>query len=355
MSKEIKTGLVLGKFMPFHQGHELLIRFARHYVDRLFIVVDSVPKIRYGGEHISGSVRANWIKQSFPDAEVFYISKITPQKPGEHPDFWNIWKKILLDIVPVRPDYLFASEKYGFPLAGVLGAKFIPVDIDREMIRISGTEIRRDLNKYWNYLTPAVKNDFILRVCVFGPESTGKTTLSKALARHLKTVFVPEHARFHLEEYIKAAKNTGKEYKIRFEDMMEIALGQAALEDTLIFKANKVLVCDTDILMTVVWSKWFFGQADKKLLTLAKNRNYDLYLLTKPDISWKKDSIRYFPKQKERGQFFKDCVKVLQENKREYKVIGGNGKRRIKSAIRAINELLKKKFNYRYFAAKLKK
>lgn len=355
MAKKIKTGLVLGKFMPFHQGHELLIRFAQHYVNRLFVVVDKVPDARYKDKYIPGPTRVNWIKQTFPGVEVFYISKITPQEPSEHPDFWNVWKKILLDLVPIKPDYLFASEKYGFPLAKILRAKFIPVDVDREMVRVSGTAIRKNFNKYWEYLTAAAKKDFMLRICVFGPESTGKTILAKALAKHFKTVFVPEHARVHLEKYIEAAKSMGKEHKIKFGDMLEIAAGQLALEDALTFKANKILVCDTDALMTVVWSRWLFGKADKRLLALAKKRNYDLYLLAKPDIAWKGDDVRYFPKQKERERFFEDCVKILRENKREYEVIGGKGRQRTKNAIRAVERLFKKKFNYRYFVEKLKK
>ena len=353
--KRIKTGVVLGKFMPFHQGHELLIRFAMHYVDRLFVVVDRVPEKNYKEDYISGLVRINWLKQTFPGVEVLYISKIMPQEPSEHPQFWDIWRKTLADILPVKPDYLFASEQYGFRLAEVLGAKFIPVDVNREMLGVSGTAIRNNLGKYWDYLTSAAKKDFTLKVCIFGPESTGKSTLAKSLADRFKTVWVPEHARFHLEEYMEAARRKGKAHDIQFEDMLEIATGQLALEESQVGKANRLLVCDTDALITVVWSKWFFGRADRRLLQLAKNQNYDLYLVTKPDIAWKKDSIRYFPKQKEREIFFKDCIKILKDNRRGYVIINGSGKRRIGNAVKAVQKLMKEKFNYRYFARKLPK
>ena len=72
----------------------------------------------------------------------------------------------------------------------------------------------------WDYLSDAAKPDLLTRICIFGPESTGKTTLAKQLAEHFKTTWVSEYARLLIEAAGDAKK----------EDMLRIAKGQLALE-----------------------------------------------------------------------------------------------------------------------------
>ena len=76
----------------------------------------------------------------------------------------------------------------------------------------------------------------ILKVVVFGPESTGKTTLAKALASHYQTEWVPEYAREYLQEKWDRTRQT-----CRPEDLPPIASGQIALENTLTRSANRVV------------------------------------------------------------------------------------------------------------------
>ena len=75
------TGIVLGKFMPPHTGHMHLIDFARHYVSRLAIVMDTLPT-----QPIPAELRLIWLRELFPAAEVYHMTGM-PQTPEEHPDF----------------------------------------------------------------------------------------------------------------------------------------------------------------------------------------------------------------------------------------------------------------------------
>ena len=86
-----------------------------------------------------------------------------------------------------------------------------------------------------------------IKVVLFGPESTGKTTLSKQLARHYNTVWTPEFARQYLQ---KKWNNERKTCEV--SDLVPIAIGQMHLENRLAKKADKVLICDTDLLETKV-------------------------------------------------------------------------------------------------------
>lgn len=319
------TGLVLGKFMPLHRGHELLLKFAARFVNRLLVVVDNIPDAP-----IEAQIRCQWIQETIPQVEIFYIPEPQPQHPHEQEDFWEIWRKCLLSLLPVKPDYVFASETYGFKLSEVMGAKFIPFDLKRENVPVSATMIRNNPLQHWDYLAEVVKPFYLKRICLFGPESTGKTTLSKELAAQFNTIAVPEYARLFIE--------TKKE--VSFEDMEHIAKGQIALEDSLAPYAKKLLFCDTNPLATTIWSRWLFGECTEKVTQLARCRHYDLYLLTAPDLDWQPDAVRYFPDKKE--AFFEDCEKALKMQGCHYRKIEGRGPKRLEKAIEAVNSILPK-------------
>src|SRR5207244_7794100 len=139
-----------------------------------------------------------------------------------------------------RPlDYVLASEDYGEKLAEVLGATFVPVDRARVAVPVSATEIRANPSATWPFLPRCVRPYFVRRVCVVGPESTGKSTLAARLAASLDTVHVPEYARALLEAH---------DGRLEALDIPKIARGQLASEDALARSANRVLVCAPDVL-----------------------------------------------------------------------------------------------------------
>ncbi|MEW6209619.1 MAG: ATP-binding protein [Acidobacteriota bacterium] len=127
------------------------------------------------------------------------------------------------------------------------------------------------------------KNIFIKRVCLIGAESTGKTTLAESLAHHFGTAWAKEFARDYLEP---------KNWVCQWEDMIEIARGQAQLEDEMVKRASRVLFCDTDPMTTAVWCERYFDKCDERILRLADERKYDLYFLCDIDFEWIDDGTR---------------------------------------------------------------
>lgn len=319
-SLEKKTGFVLGKFMPPHNGHVYLFEFARHYVDELVIVVETARN-----QPIPGELRFQWVREMFPDVQVLHLTDENPQEPSEHPEFWSIWENSLRRVLPFEPDFLFASEQYGWKLAEVMKAQFVPVDLERTAIPISGTAIRKDPQKYWDYLPRITRPWFTKRVCIFGPESTGKSTLTRRLAKHFETVWVPEYARTHIES---------RGGDISLDDIPMIARGQMAAEDALAFDSQGFLFCDTDLVTTTIWSNWLFGECPDWIEREAAARSYDLYLLTDVDVPWVDDAIRYLPK--ERQTFFDKCVSELKQRDRPFVVIRGDWEQRLEVAIEAV-------------------
>lgn len=318
------TGMLLGKFLPPHLGHVYLAQVARQYVRSLSIVVCSLER-----EPIPGALRHGWMRELFPDAHVLHLTDELPQEPSEHPDFWRLWREALTRILPERPDFVFASEAYGAPLAEVLGARFVPVDVARAAVPVSGTAIRADPMKHWAFLPAPVRPYFVRRVCVFGPESTGKSTLARELAEALGTVWVPEYARVHLE---------AQGGRIAEADIARIARGQVASEEALARQAQRVLVCDTDLLSTTLWSDALFGACPEWIRAEANRRPCDLYLLTDVDVPFVPDPVRYLPQA--RRAFFERCQEALQSRGLPYVVLSGSWDERRQRALEAVRRLI---------------
>ncbi|WP_308991474.1 ATP-binding protein [Mariniflexile litorale] len=175
-----------------------------------------------------------------------------------------------------------------------------------------------------------------IKVVLFGPESTGKTTLSRKLARHYNSVWVPEYAREYLQNKWNNERKTCEPH-----DLLPIAEGQMRLENELAQKTNTVLICDTDLLETKVYSEaYYLGSCDPILEKFALENTYALYFLTYIDTPWEPDDLR--DKPNEREAMFKAFENALIINKRPYVLLKGNKKERLEIAIKHIDNLLNK-------------
>ena len=138
-------------------------------------------------------------------------------------------------------------------------------------------------------------NSDIIKVVINGPESTGKTTLTKQLAEYFNTEYVPEFARNYLQEKWDLKKEICSK-----EDLLVIVKEQLNLENELSSKANKVLLLDTNIITTVNWSITHFdGFCDPWIIRQTEFLEYDHYLITNIDFPWVKDDLRDRPNERE--------------------------------------------------------
>ena len=173
-----------------------------------------------------------------------------------------------------------------------------------------------------------------VKVVLYGPESSGKSTLSQALADHYNTAYVPEYARLYLQD-----KWDRKSEICTQEDLIPIARGQIQLENKGLKKANRLLVCDTDLLQTKVYSEVYYnGHCDPSIRHYAINNSYDLYFLCAIDIPWVPDDLR--DKPNERVIMFKAFKKELEKQNLPYVVLKGSYKTRMDIATKHINALL---------------
>jgi NadR type nicotinamide-nucleotide adenylyltransferase len=179
----------------------------------------------------------------------------------------------------------------------------------------------------------------LVKVVLFGPESTGKTTLSRQLARHYNTVWAPEYAREYLQDKWNNERKTCEE-----SDLIPIAIGQMDLENSLAKKADKLLICDTDLLETKVYSEEYYGGfVDPLLDKFAIQNTYDIYFLTYIDTPWEEDDLRDRPEQRE--EMFNAFKNALEKYNRPYVLLKGDKETRLKKATEIIDKLIAKKEN----------
>lgn len=172
-----------------------------------------------------------------------------------------------------------------------------------------------------------------IKVVLFGPESTGKTTLAKALASYYNSVWVPEYARTYLENKWHQSGEI-----CTADDIFPIAIGQMQLENETAQQANTFLFCDTTILSTQVYSEAYFdGWCDRRIVEANKKNSYDLYFLTDIDVPWKKDLLRDRPNQRE--EMFETFASALSTRNLGYTLLTGSKEQRMKCAIEKLNEL----------------
>jgi nicotinamide riboside kinase len=176
----------------------------------------------------------------------------------------------------------------------------------------------------------------IVKIAIYGPESTGKTTLAKQLAEHFNTIWIPEFARDYLQNKWDTSKETCQQ-----SDLIPIAIGQTKLENEGLSKANNILFADTNLMVTKVFSDIYYGETDPILEKAAKKHKYDLFLLTDVDVPWEKDDLRDSPFHRE------ETLRIFEENlilyNKPYLKLSGSKDKRFQKAVALISTLLETK------------
>lgn len=318
------TGLIIGKFLPPHKGHQHLIEHARRRVEQLTVVVCSLAR-----EPIPGALRQAWLQELYPDVTVLHCTDENPSYPHEHPAFWDIWVASLRRLLPTGPEVVFTAEDYGAELARRLGARHDGLDPARTAVPISGTAVRENPYAHWDMLSPPVRAYYVRKVAFAGAESTGKTTLSVPLAARLNTLWLPEYGRLYVEQ-VRACDDQ--------HDMDLIARGQAGLEDRGVRAANRVLVCDTDLLATLIWNERYFDHYPAWMNDLYEARRSHLYLLCDLDLPWIADGFRDSGTEARRQWFHRRFLEELEARGLPYVLIHGEGPDRMRLAWEAVQQ-----------------
>lgn len=321
-------GVVVGKFYPPHRGHRHLIDVAVSQSERVTVLVvdgrDEAPP---------ATVRARWLRELHPDVTV----KITGDIGRD--DDSVAWARVAREAVLDQTiDVVFDSERYGTAWAAAIseqqGSECRNVFVGRGLVRISGTQVRSEPARYWNYIDAPVRAHYVKRVCVVGAESTGSTTLARSLAAAYETIWVPEYGRDYTVE--KFTIGTGAEWLP--SDFLRIALEQNALEDRMARDAPVgIMFCDTDSLATALWEEVYLGSTSEAVWRAvdAHGAPFALYLLTDHvGIPWEDDGLRLGDAT--RASMTARFEEVLSERGLPWAKVSGSRSARLAQAVDAI-------------------
>jgi len=325
----VTRGVVVGKFYPPHSGHKYLIDTAASQVDQLDVLV-----CWHDRQSIPGSVRKGWLAEIHAGQSNVTVHSVWDFGDDNNPE---AWAQYTINALGDRPDVVFSSEGYGEAFAHHLGACHVCVDRQRRAFPVSGTLVRADPLKYWDYFEPPVQAWYALRIAVVGAESTGTTTLATALAEHYKTLWVPEYGRDYCQNLlVKGIPLDG--YPWKTEEFIHIAQAQQAREDEYARRCNRVLICDTDALATGIWHERYRGTASEAVRCIAGSRSYALDVLTDCDISVVQDGLR--DGEHVRQWMTRRFREELQARTTKWVCVSGTHQERMEVAVAAINGFL---------------
>lgn len=316
-------GVVIGKFYPPHLGHNYLIDTALRNCENVDVLVVDSPDY-----HIDPEKRRDWLQRHHPSATVRIIPDIGKDDDSE------AWALHTIKFLGRVPDVVYASMDYAGPWARAMGCKHVEVDTPRVHIPISGTEIRKDILKSWDFLSDETKAGLAVRIVIVGAESTGTTTLSRDLAEALTAPWVPEIGRYYTESILTT------KYEWRDEDFYRIGKLQQQYENEVASRSDGIVVCDTNSVATELWQRRYMGHTTAAMKRIAGQDKADLYIITGDEIPFVQDGIR--DGEHLRHKMHKWFLAHIKKTGIPYVVVRGTRSERLGAALEAAQATIKR-------------
>ena len=309
------TGLVVGKFCPLHKGHEYVIQTALDQCERVIVI--SYTSEDYAG--CSALTREKWLRTMMVDQsrlDIHVVDHLIYMQDSAPDDVHRRFcAQYVLETIGSTVQAVFTSEAYGPGFAEYLSNYFssslntpiavdhVMVDQNRKKFSISGTVLRDELavNNYRStlWLSPNVQRSFVRKILFLGGESTGKTTISTAVAKLLNTKVVEEYGRMLYDQ---------RGGKLMYEDMQRIAETQLKREHSasIVLTPNQYMLCDTSPLTTSFYSKEWFSRVSPALTDIVwdSDHSYHKVYLCAPDFPMVQDGTRQDEEFRNKGHTF---------------------------------------------------
>jgi HTH-type transcriptional repressor of NAD biosynthesis genes len=330
------VGMYGGSFNPLHLGHVNDIISAANICNKLYVVLS----VTESPNEIDYKERLAHLYSITNDMENVEVITMFDKIDDKNKHDWQEGANYIKDIIGTKIDVVFAGSDYkGKNIWESLYAESKIIYFDREEVEISSTQIRSNPYKYFQYLPRRVQEYYTKKVCIVGTESCGKSTLVRNLAKYFNTSYVPEAGRFVCEEV--GLDNMQK------KDYFEILFKHKELERKALHSANKVLLIDTDSLITLYYYQLQFGNNDKNFENIATAisnlNNYDLYLFLEPDVKWVQDGTRTYGDEEVRKQNNEILKSLLDKNNINYVCIKGDYGQRYEQSKQKIKQLIGRK------------
>ena len=332
-----KIGMYGGSFNPLHLGHVNDIIEASNQCEKLYVVLSNTndPK------EIDHRERLMWLKSITSDMENVEVFEIFDRNTSKETYDWNLGAQDIKNYIKAPIDAVFSGDDYkGRNIWETLYPESEIIYFPRDEIDISSTKIRQDPFKYYDYLPKIVQRHYVKKVCVLGTESCGKSTLVRNLSKYFNTTYVEEAGRFICDE----AGGIDNMQKYHY---FEILFKHKQLEKDALNNANRVLLIDTDSLITLYYYKLGFGNETKQdkdfesiATAISSLNDYDLYIFLEPDVKWVQDGTRTYGEEEVRKQNNDKLKRILDTNGIKYVSIKGTYQERYQESKEKVKQLI---------------
>ncbi|MCY3414947.1 MAG: multifunctional transcriptional regulator/nicotinamide-nucleotide adenylyltransferase/ribosylnicotinamide kinase NadR [Candidatus Heimdallarchaeota archaeon] len=335
-----KTGFFAGKFLPLHAGHLFVLAKASTYVDTLyFILTSSDVRDKYycardGIPYISPEQRLVWMGKAISDMEnVSILHLVDDGDVVDDQDQYN-WERGTKQVIDAIGTFthVFSSESEYDPIFQQYYpfAEHIIIDSEKINHQISASDIRKNPFRYWEFLPSYVSNFIVKTIVVVGTESCGKSTLVKHLAKCLNTNYLPEVGREFCEEFSD---------QFTAEMFDHIVLDQLQRERELKLQSNKILIIDTEAVVTQYYLKIYLDTYSDLIENIIKRHRYDIYLYLEPDVEWVDDGLRFLGEDTIRKKNDDLLKAMFSKYNINYYTIGGSYTQRLDRSLSILRSL----------------
>lgn len=327
----MRIAICFGGYAPLHRGHLDVVMRAKKEADKVLLVVcgyDGEPR----GEEIGLDLnnRLDLIRQTFDKDEQIKVVSINDTHLGIDESMslenWIIWTKeaerlCLREFGEISDLYYVSEPSYKKRLEEI-GKRVVLMSKE---VKVSGTLIRKNPLRYWDYISPFFKPSFSQGILITGTASEGKTTLCKDLALYFDIPWCPEYGRKYME------KNNITDDKLTLREFSKFMRCQFFGRDL----SRKVWISDTDNLVTLMYAKAY---SEREEMAMTPEEYLELKKIVNP-IKWNKifmlppdsptfvdDGIRYMPQStmEERRKNYEVLKELMKEYGYEYEELKGN-------------------------------
>jgi len=284
-------------------------------------------------------LRARWMALELKNFDHIHVITLDETGIPPYPEGTRLWTQRLLEIMPEKFDAIFGGE----PEYRDTYMQNLPKDIDyvlydysRTRYPISGTAVRDNPFKHWDYILGSARRHFAKRVLITGTESCGKSTLTRYLAKIYHTAWTEEYGRQFIDEELGGCGEA-----ITQEDFLYIARMQRILEEKALKNANRIVFFDSDAVVTYYYGHMYLNTYIDELKSFIDPSRYDVVLLCTPNVPWVADGQRFLQNDRQNNhRFLETMYKYVFNYNRIVIINGGEYKRRLEECIEIIDGLL---------------
>ncbi len=326
-------GMYGGSFNPMHNGHMECILRAASMCEQLYVVISC----RNDGIDVDARVKYRWVytlTSHIGNVKILLLEDKLKTKAEYTSEYWEADCKKVREAIGQPIDVVFCGSDYD-------NSSFWNICYPESELYIferdglSSTEIRKDIYGHWDWLPMFVRPHYVKKVLIIGSESCGKSVLTINLAHHYHTNYLEEVGR-------DLSELSGTDEMMISQDFTRILLEHKAKEMRLIEHSNKVLIEDTDCLITRFFMEFLESGSEENIAlaeSIARINHYDLILHAEPDVAWVQDGDRS-TEIAENRQKYSDRIEQLYERFGFRCVrIGGGYAERYERAIELIDRL----------------